>query len=368
MSSDSFRGDLAETPFPQVLASIGREERTGVLRVRKDSSARTMAFTKGLLDIEPAAFDDQGFLDWLAALGAALPADLERGRDEARRSGSSLARALIQAGVFPAARLWELIESFTRAEIQAAFNWAQGEYSFEPRERGPETALVRGLPLPGLILEGIRRMANFEIIEKNLPAAGEAVQALGHGGDETAGLAPHERYLLDSAGRPVRVEDLCRTSDLGERETKRVLFSLLALGLLGPVPAGAKNGRASLEYSMGDMDKLFGVFVDRFTYIYKYISKELGPVAPHIVEKALDEVKDRLDPVFRTCEVKPDGRIEIRPTLRKNLGVSSDLGKRSLLRSFDEILAAEVLAVKRNLGNLHEAALVKGMERIGDLR
>jgi hypothetical protein len=65
--------------------------------------------------------------------------------------------------------------------------------------------------------------------------------------------------------------------------------------------------------------------------------------------------------------VKPDGRIELRTLLRKNLGVSSDDGKRSLLRSFDEILAAEVLAVKRTLGNGHESALVKGLERMGDL-
>jgi hypothetical protein len=368
MDTGSFQGDLAETPFPFILASIWREERSGVLRIRNGTSTRCLTFTKGLLDIEQAAFDEPGFLSWLAALGTASPADLERGQDAGRRNGTSLARSLIQLGIFPAARLWELIESYSRSQIRTVFNWAQGEYRFEPREPGREPALFRGLPVPGLILEGIRRMGNFDIIERHLPAPGEAIQTTGGRTGDPSGLEAHERYILDSADRAASLEELCRVSELGERETKKVFFALLALGLLGTAPAGGKNGKPVLEYSMGDMDRLFGVFNDRFSYIFKYISKELGPVAPHIIEKALDEVRDRIDPVFQNCDVKPDGRIELRPLIRKNLGVSSPEGKRSLLRSFDEILAAGVLAVKRTLGNHHEAALIKGMERIGDLR
>ena len=368
MSSDAFQGDLAETPFPFILALIWREERSGLLRIRTETTTRCLAFTKGLLDIEQAAFDELGFLSWLAALGTASPTALERGRDAGRLSGSSLARSLIQTGVFPAARLWELIESYSRSQVREVFNWARGEYSFEPREPGGEPALFRGLPVTDLILEGIRRMGNFDIIEKHLPAPGEAIRTTGDGTDDPPGLEAHERYVLDSADRAASLEELCRVSELGERETKKVFFALLALGFLGTAPAGGKNGKPILEYSMGDMDRLFGVFNDRFSYIFKYISKELGPVAPHIIEKALDEVRDRIDPVFQKCDVKPDGRIELRPLIRKNLGVSSAEGKRSLLRSFDEILAAGVLAVKRTLGNHHEAALIKGMERIGDLR
>ena len=368
MTSDAFRGDLADASLPHVLASIWRDAKSGILRVSGEKASRSLVFTRGFLDIERAVFDEPGFLDWLASMGAALPADLDRGRDAARRNGSGLARSLIQSGVFPAARLWELIESFSKSEIYDTFNWSRGDFSFTPREPGREPAFVRGLPLPGLILEGIRRMGNLDIVERHLPAPGDSIRAHSERADDLAALAPHERYLLDQADGGAGVEDLCRRSDLGDRETKKTLFALLALGFLETAPAGGNNGRPVLEYSMGDIDRLFGVFNDRFAYVFKYISKELGPVAPHVITKALDEIQDRIDPVFRNCEVKPDGRIEIRGLVRKNLGVSSDLVKRSLLRSFDEILAAEVLAVKRTLGNPHEAALIKGMERIGDLR
>jgi len=140
------------------------------------------------------------------------------------------------------------------------------------------------------------------------------------------------------------------------------------LDVLGTSKAKGKNNKPLPEFSISDLDRLFAAFNDQCSFICKYISKEIGPVALNVIEKSLDEIKGRIDPIFQNCELKPDGRIELRTLLKKNLGVSTDESKRSLLRSFDEVLTAEVLAVKRTLGNSHESALVKGLERIGDLR
>jgi hypothetical protein len=228
--------------------------------------------------------------------------------------------------------------------------------------------LVRDIPLPGLILEGIRRMGNFDLIEAHLPSTGETVQGLSSRANERPELAAPERYLLGAAAAAGSVDELCASSVLGARETKRALFALLTLGVLGTSKAKGKNNKPLPEFSISDLDRLFAAFNDQCSFIYKYISKEIGPVALNVIENSLDEIKGRIDPIFQNCELKPDGRIELRTLLKKNLGVSTDESKRSLLRSFDEVLAAEVLAVKRTLGNSHESALVKGLERIGDLR
>jgi hypothetical protein len=366
MDNGSFQGDLRETPFSGVLALIRRDEKTGRLRVRKDQIERVFAFSHGLLDIKKDTFDEPGFLTWLAARGMAAPAGLERAKAAAEDAG--LVRALIDLGIFPAIRLWELMKAFFEEGMFPLFNWEQAEFSFEPIDSGQSPSLIQGLSLSRIIMEGVRRMGNFAVIERHLPPPEEAILALTGRAADPAELASHEKYVLSAVERPINIEEICASSELGARETKRVLFALLAAGFIGSAQAGMKNARTGLEYSLGDMDRLFGVFNDRFAYLYRFVSKELGPVAPHIIEKSLDEIRDRIDPVFHDCEVKSDGRIELRSLPRKNLGVSSDDGKRSLLRSFDEILAAEVLAVKRTLGNGHEAALVKGMERIGDLK
>ncbi len=363
VDQNAFRGGLAETCFPKLLGSIWREGKSGRLSVRRGPEERTFAFEEGTWSIGPETFDAPGFLKGLAARGLARPADLALVEAGSGGDARVLMRDLIEDGLLPAARAWELVESFSRDRICEVFGWTEGTYEFAPAPAPAETPWVRGIGLPGLILDGVRRMGDSAIIEAGLPGPDERLRLLVPRGGEPVALAPHEQYVLSAASGAETVGDILRTSALGGKETGKTIFSLLVLGLLGT----EKGNRPAAEYSLGDMDRLFEAFNDRCSFIYKYISKEIGPVALHVIEKSLEEVRGRIDPAFQTCEVKPDGRIELRTLLRKNLGVSSDDGKRSLLRSFDEILAAEVLAVKRTLGNGHESALVKGLERMGDL-
>jgi hypothetical protein len=363
MDQNAFRGDLAETCFPKLLGLIRREGRSGRLSVRREAEERVFAFEDGAWSIGPGTFDAPGFLKGLAARGLARPADLARIEAGAGGDATVLMRALIEDGVLPVARAWDLIETFSRERIFEVFDWTGGTYDLGPAPVPAEPAWIRDIGLPGLILEGIRRMGNFAVIEAGLPGPDERLRLLVPRDGEPVALAPHERYVLSAADRADGLGEIVRISPLGGKETKRALFALLVLGLLGT----ERGDRPAAEYSLGDMDRLFEAFNGRCSFIYKYISKELGPVALHVIEKSLEEVRGRIDPAFQASEVKPDGRIELRTLLRKNLGVSSDEGRRSLLRSFDEILAAEVLAVKRTLGNGHESALVKGLERMGDL-
>lgn len=363
MDQNAFRGDLAETCFPKLLALIWREGSSGRLFVRKGTEERAFAFEDGTWSVSPETFEGTGFLEGLAARGKIPPDHFARIEAEAGGDARSLMRGFIEDRRLPASWAWEFAEKFSRARLYEVFDWTEGTYDLGPAPVPTETPWVRGVGLPGLILDGVRRMANFTIIEAGLPGPDEKLRPLPPRSEEPIALAPHELYVLSAADRTDRLGEIVRTCPLGERETKRVLFALLVLGLLGT----EKADRHAAEYSLGDMDRLFGAFNDRCSFIFRYVAKELGPVGPSVFEKTLEEVRGRLDPAFQSCRVKPDGRIELRTLLRKNLGVSSDDGKRSLLRSFDEILAAEVLAVKRTLGNGHESALVKGLERLGDL-
>ncbi len=363
-----FQGELAENSFPQVLALIWREGRSGFLRIQKGSAKRSFCFEKGGLAVERNGFDELAFFKSLAARGVVPSEDLARISAAAREKGADPLRALVESCVFAPVRLLELIEEFSIGEIFPVFDWPDGNYDFEPREPQSRPFLVRDIPLSGLILEGIRLMTNFELIESHLPSTGINVQGPPSRTDELPELAAPERYLLGAATASGSVGDLCTSSVLGERETKRALFALLTLGILRTSTAKVKDTKPLPEFSVGDIDRLFVAFNDRCSFIYKYISKEIGPVALNVIEKSLNDIKDQLDPLFQSFNLKPDGRIELRTFLKRNLGISSDEGKRSILRSFDEVLVAEVLAIKRTLGNGHESALVKGLGRIGDLR
>lgn len=115
-----------------------------------------------------------------------------------------------------------------------------------------------------------------------------------------------------------------------------------------------------------EFDKIVDVFNDKFSYIYKYISKELGPVAFNVVEKCLEETKFHLSPLFREIKFDAEGRIEINSIPKANITFASGEAKMNLIKDLNEILAAEVLVVKKNLGNEHESLLIKNLEKIGE--
>ncbi len=366
MDEIAYSGDLSRTPLARVLADIWRKERSGHLTLRHQGTTRTFYFERGNLAIERETFPEQEFLDSLFAGGTLDLVSLSRAEDYARKKRLTPLRALLELGCLRAERLWSLIESFTRKHLFPGFDWTAGDFAFAPGQAPLSAQLVRGLFLPDLILEGIRQMTETSVIDAHLPPAEEPVQRLSPYFLDVLRLASHEKYLwnlLDS-GRPLN--EVVEASELGPRESRRILFAFLCLGLAGPAQPKGRPARGPLDPLHADMERIFAAFNDRMAYIFKYISKELGPVAGNIVEKSLDEVRGRLDPLFQEAKLKPDGRLDLNAPGKTNLNIATEEGRRSILRSLDEVLAAGVLAAKRALGSAHEADLVRGLEKLGE--
>lgn len=360
------RGDLAHIPFARVLAGIGRQGLTGLLLVRGVGGEKKFSFDRGALVLGSATFDEAGFLKFLWTRGEADLIGLARVEDLARRAGTPLLRALTEEGLLAPARLWPALESFAEDEACSLFDREDAEFEFQALPGLAGRTFVGGIDVAGLVLEGVRKMTNAALIAGHLPAEGEPLRRLQAGWPERPRLSLQERYLLGLLEPGTTVAELYAESDLGKEDTQRALFALLCLGLAGTTAPRPKTGRLPADRSPAETERLFAAFNNKCSFIFKSISKGVGPVALSIIEKSIDEIKGRLDPVFQGLELKPDGRIELRSSLKLNMAMGGEEGRRSLLRSMDEILMAEVLAVKRTLGPAQEAALVRGLERLGD--
>ena len=360
------RGNLSETPFAGVLARIWREELAGSLRVGGTGGPKSFVFESGFLVVDRASFPEEDFLKSLLTTGTTDLISLARAEEYAQKHRVSVIRALLEIRLFEPGGLWALLEGSVKEDVYSLFDREEGEFEFEPHSapRGP--ALV-SLSLPNLILEGVRRMTNESLIARELPPESETVQSLSPAIPGLLDLAPQERYLLRILESARTLAELYESSDLGTRETRRVLAVFFYLGLAGTRPPKPKTAKLPAEMSLADMDKMFGVFNAKCSHIFKYMSKEIGPVALNVIRNSLEDIRSRLDPAFQGLELKADGRIELKSLLKTSMNVIGDESRRGVLRSMDEILVAEVLAVKRTLGSAHESVLVKSLERIGEL-
>ena len=359
-------GDFARAPVARVLAEIWRQGLSGSLYVRAGGVPKCLSFERGSLVLDSVSFEEKDFLRFLLTTGETDLIALTRVEEHAQKSGGSSLRSLIESSLFGPERLWTLLRSYAREEALSLLESAGAEREFHTRSGPPARVYVDAIDIPGLLLEGARRIRDDAALEAVLPAGGESVRRLPAFPADAFVLSLTERYVLGLLEPPKTVAGVCAASDVGEPETRRALCALLLLGLAGTAGPKPKTARLGGDMSLAGMDKILGLFNAKCAFVLKYVSKEIGPVAVHLIGKALDEVRGRLDPAFQTAELKPDGRLELKSLLRVSANIVGDESRRSLLRSMDEILAAEVLVVKRTLGPEHESALVRSLERLGE--
>jgi hypothetical protein len=363
LASDEF----ARAPIARVLAEIWRQGQSGSLYVKADGVPKCLSFERGSLILDSESFEEKDFLRFLLTTGETDLIALTRVEEHAHKNDISALRALVETSLFEPERLWALLETYAREEALLLFCARGAKREFHIRAGPPGRVYVGAIDVPGLLLEGVRRMKDTAVVDGFLPPDGEIVRRLPAFSPDAFRLSLTEKYVLGLLDPANTLSDLCEASAVGRAETRRVLFAFLCLGLAGTAGQKPKTAKLASDLSLAGMDRLLGLFNAKCSFIFKYISKEIGPVAFSMIEKALDEVRGRLDPAFQGAEFKPDGRLEIKSLLKVNANIVGDESRRSLLRSMDEILAAEVLVVKRTLGPAHESALVRSLEKVGEV-
>ncbi len=335
------------------------------MRIWGQEGEQSLYFLRGDLAVAQGFFSEENFRRRLTSARLLGYAQVEECLKYARESRVSLPRALIERGLLPARRVWEsLTESWTE-EVLLLFDWLQGDYVFETGSRLPEADIFLVVPTLELTLGGLRQTRNARLIEASLPAEAEMLEVISPGYAGTLNLEGHEKYVLNLIPSAPRPQDLYIRSQLGKRETQRVIFTLIQLGLAG-ISRPETKGKASAGLSSAGLEKIWNDFNDRCSYIFKYTSKEIGPVAVSVLEKALDEVRARLGPPLQGLELRADGRVEFRPFPLMSLNLQTEESLKNFIRVLNEILAAEVLAIKKTLGNAHEAAVIRNLEKMGE--
>lgn len=349
-------GNLSEIAFPALLARLWKLKKSGLLSLKRPDEEKRFRLEKGNFVILRETFDEEEFLKFLVSKKVLSTPQKGACERQSQKEALSPLRCLTELGLLSAARTWSLMEIFLKTQAFAAFDWPEGDYSLTPGYIQEEYPFQTGLHTPALILQGIRRMENLDLVAARLPAEGESFQAYAPRYLDLIRLSPHEAYVLRLLAEAKPLREVYALSEVGRKETQRALFAFQCLGLAGP-PGTEAEARPTPDFSLTENERIMAVFKEKCLAIHRYISKEIGPVATNLVGKCLEEVNSWLGPNLPRIKLNPDGTFEVKAALRLNPDLFQNV--------IEELLTAEVLMVKRTLGNEHEAALVKVLEKIG---
>jgi hypothetical protein len=154
------------------------------------------------------------------------------------------------------------------------------------------------------------------------------------------------------------VLEISKESEIGDNETLKVLYALICTGL---VRIKGKKVYA-LDQDFVPEDTLHSVIISfnqMYGHVFRYMVREVGPIAENVLEKYLGGLRDGRKEVFGGVKLHKDGTLDA-ALIERNLNrLPEDQRRMLLVDSLNELLYAELLAVKRTLGSDHEANIVR---------
>ncbi len=234
-SKFQYRGDLAATPLPKVLATIHRYRVPGVITARRPDVVKKVFLDAGRVVFATSSDMDDTLGTFLVRKGLITAADLEESGRRIVFGGKRQGEVLIDMGVLEPPEMSSAVLAQVSGILWSIFDWDSGEVTFEVGRFRAEEKIQMDLPIDLAIREGIMKVANPKALVKQLGASWtllERVEGTAPPGD----LSADERTYLSFVDGRTPFVDLCRKGPGDAATNARLLFLFFCHDLIRRKP------------------------------------------------------------------------------------------------------------------------------------
>ena len=364
MIGKRFKGDLSEVTLPDILEFLRVSRKTGVLSFKKDRIRKSLYLKDGNVIFATSNVPEERLGDLLVSWQRISKENYERSvsmLDTKKRQG----KILIEIGAITPKQLWEGVQDQIRQIVYSLFNWESAFFFFSEGELPSKENITADVSISELIIEGIRRIREPSVLLAKFPSRDVLLGRMDFGLKERVKLESFEKHVLDLIDGQRTVSDICRDSEIGELETIKVLYMLVSIGYIKVKGTRHESESTAVEdMTAGEIQGIIANYNRMFSYLYRYMMREVGPIAEHVLNKYLLEIRDSNSSVLKNVTLKKDGTLD-EGTISGNLNwIRADLKKESLVASLNEFLYSAILAVKRTLGPEHESHVIETLKDV----
>ena len=349
------KGQIADMPVPEILQHLSQTRATGILTLVSGGARKALYMNEGRVVFASSNLPNDRLGELLIREGKITVEDYEasiRALSKGKRQG----KVLVEMGALTPKDLWEGVQLQVKEIVYSIFPWEEGTFHFEESSLPEKERITVDLDIVDLILVGLRRVPSGGRIQTRYPEPDLVLETSSEAGGPA--LEPYEHHVRKLIDGERSVLDMCRESEIGDSETLKVLYTLLASGL---ARVKGKKVRA-LDQDFVPEDTLTAVinsFNQMYGYVFRYMVREVGPIAENVLEKYLGGLRETRKDVFAGAKLQKDGTLDPASVERNLNKLPDDERRPTLVDALNELLYAELLAVKRTLGADHEASIVR---------
>ena len=234
MAEAVLRGDIAAFRLPDVLTLLSNARKSGTLVLEHGPRQASLFFQEGAL-VFAASNQEQFRLGSILLRKKKITPEQRTRIDELMlRDGGRFGTLAVQERVLTDEQLRDFLKIQVSEIVFDAFVWNGGAFSFVHDAALPPYAVTIAIDLPNLIMEGARRIEEWEQCLRLLPDRSAVFRVVTTPRDEKITLTADEWKLLFLINGQRTLEELCESTD-EPLPVYRVIYGLYANKLIEEV-------------------------------------------------------------------------------------------------------------------------------------
>jgi hypothetical protein len=231
----ALKGNLRDFSATQLLNLVHIAHKTGSLQLQHDGKSSELYFQNGKL-IHALMTGDDGLLTSMLVRGGKLSVGQAKAlEDRARGYGDKrLALILIRNGYVTKE---DVVQSATRYILDIVyrlFTWTEGQFLFEPDKQPDETRLTIPIELGNVIMEGSRRVQEWERLRDELPDLNMALKFTDRPDAKlkNINLTAQEWKIISYVKPTNSIKQIARANSLSDFQVRKIVYGMLQAGLV----------------------------------------------------------------------------------------------------------------------------------------
>lgn len=241
----ALKGNLKDFNVTQLFNLINLARKTGSLTIEDRGKKAQVCFKEGKLVHASLNAQEDGLIGVLEKAGKIAPdqSSVIRARSKTN-ADKELGLLLINAGYVTQDDIVETVRSHTLDVVYLLFTWTDGSFRFEPNRLPAEGAITVPINLENIIMEGSRRVKEYEMLQNELPDLDMALRFTERPEARLRdiNLNVEEWRVISFINPRNSIRQVAKANSMSDFKIRRIVYGLLAAGLVELVmPQGPKK-------------------------------------------------------------------------------------------------------------------------------
>jgi len=240
----ALKGDLRDFSTTQLLNLINLARKTGTLTVDSPDGQLRLSFLEGRLIYATSDGQDDCLVSVLRAAGKISADEAKMIEGEAgNKTDRELGVLLINSGRLSRADIEEAVRRHVLNNVYCLFTWSEGSFRFDQNYLPVKNRITVSIGLENVIVEGSRRIKEWERLQDELPDLDRALKFADRPGSNVRNisLSVEEWRVISFINPRNTIRQIAQYNNMSEFQIRKIVYGLLQAGLVELLPAPGRT-------------------------------------------------------------------------------------------------------------------------------